>query len=182
MRTLDRAIGRFYLKTAMNAESMPKPAPKTVYFDAELRPHRSLRPTGFTLVMLAASILGFAIGISFMIAGAWPVFGFCGLELILLYVAFRLNYHSGRRYERIRLTDEGLQIHRCGQKGETGRDEIEPSWLRVAVSESAPNKGQLVLSSHGRSVTVGGFLPPGERREVAAALRAAIERYRAPAG
>ncbi len=175
-------IRRSYLKTVMNTESMPKPTPEKVYFDAELRPHQSLSPTGFTLVMLAASVLGFAIGISFMIAGAWPVFGFCGLELILLYVAFRLNYRSGRRYERIRLTGNGLQIRRYGPKGETGRDEIEPSWLRVAVSESAPNKGQLVLSSHGRSVTVGGFLPPGERREVAAALRAAIERYRAPAG
>lgn len=163
----------------MNDESTPNgPA---VYFDAKLRPHRSLNPTGFAIVMLAASVLGFAIGISFMIAGAWPVFGFCGLELILLYVAFRLNYRSGREYEHIRLTDTGLQIRRYGPKGETGRENIEPSWLRVAVSETAPDKGQLVLSSHGQSVTIGGFLPSAERHEVAEALRAAIERYRAPA-
>lgn len=177
---MDRATGRFYLKTTMNAESMPKPAPEIVYFDAELRPHRSLGPTGFAIVMLSASILGFAIGISFIVAGAWPVFGFCGLELILLYAAFHLNYRSGRRCEHIRLTDGGLRIRRYGPKGETGRDDIEPSWLRVAVSGSTPDKGELVLSSHGRSVTVGGFLPPAERLEIATALRTAIERYRAP--
>lgn len=163
----------------MRIESTPKDG--TVYFDAELRPHRSLNPTGFAIVMVAASALGFAIGISFMIAGAWPVLGFCGLELVLLYVAFRLNYRSGRNYEHIRLTDAGLQIRRYGPKGETGREDLEPGWLRVAVSETAPTKDQLVLSSHGRSVTIGGFLPLDERRAVAAALRDAIARYRAPA-
>ena len=175
---MDSPIGRFYLKTAMNSESTPNGP--TIYFNTELRPHRSLNPTGFAIAMLAASVLGFAIGVSFMIAGAWPVFGFCGLELILLYIAFRLNYRSGRHYEHIRLTDDGLQIRRYGPKGETSRDDIEPSWLRVTVSETPPDNGQLILSSHGRSVTIGGFLPPAQRHEVAAALRAAIERYRAP--
>ena len=162
----------------MNSESTPNRP--TIYFDTELRPHRSLHPTGFAVAMLAASVLGFAIGVAFMIAGAWPVFGFCGLELILLYVAFRLNYRSGRHYEHIRLTDDGLQIRRYGPQGEIGRDDIEPNWLRVMVSETPPDKGQLILSSHGRSVTIGGFVPPAQRHEVAAALRAAIERYRAP--
>ena len=95
----------------MTAESMLKSAPGIVYFDAELRPHRRLSPNGFAIVMLSASILDFAIGISFMVAGAWPVLGFCGLELILLYAAFRLNYHSGRRCEHICLTDGGLRFH-----------------------------------------------------------------------
>jgi uncharacterized membrane protein len=98
----------------------------------------------------------------------------------LLYAAFRLNYRSGKRYEHIRLTEGGLQIRRYGPKGETGRDEIEPSWMRVAIGETVPNKGQLVLTSHGRSITIGSFLPPAERLKIADALRAAIERYRAP--
>ena len=173
---------RFYLKTTMNAESTPKDQPETVYFDAELRPHRSLSPTGFTIVMVAAAALGFAIGTAFMIAGAWPVMGFCGLELLLLYVAFRLNCRSGRRYEHIRLTDGGLEIHRYGPKGDVRSSEIEPNWLRVDIGVAPPHKGQLVLSSHGRAVTIGGFLGPDEKIELATALRAAIERYRTPTG
>ena len=166
----------------MNAESTPKDQPETVYFDAELRPHRSLSPTGFAIVMVAAAALGFAIGTAFMIAGAWPVMGFCGLELLLLYVAFRLNYRSGRRYEHIRLTDGGLEIHRYGPKGDVRSSEIEPNWLRVDIGVAPPHKGQLVLSSHGRAVTIGGFLGPDEKIELATALRAAIERYRTPTG
>ena len=173
---------RFYLKTTMNAESTPKDQPETVYFDAELRPHRSLSPTGFTIVMVAAAALGFTIGTAFMIAGAWPVMGFCGLELLLLYVAFRLNYRSGRRYEHIRLTDGGLEIHRYGPKGDVRSSEIEPNWLRVDIGVAPPHKGQLVLSSHGRAVTIGGFLGPDEKIELATALLAAIERYRTPTG
>lgn len=166
----------------MRDESTPKAAPETVYFDAELRPHRSLGPTGFALVMGVATAFGFIIGVAFMLAGAWPVIGFCGLEIGLLYVAFRLNYRAGRRYERIRLTDDGLQVRQYGPKGETGRWEAEPGWLRVAVNEVPPHKGEITLSSHGRAMVIGRFLPPAERREVAEALRAAIARYRgAPA-
>lgn len=137
---------------------------------------------GFTLVMGVATAFGFIIGVAFMLAGAWPVFGFCGLEIGLLYVAFRLNYRAGRRYERIRLTDDGLEVRQYGPKGETGRWAVEPSWLRVTVEDAPPHKGELTLSSHGRSLVVGRFLPPAERPEIAAALREAIARYRsAPA-
>jgi uncharacterized membrane protein len=165
----------------MMSESMAKKPLETVYFDAELRPHRSLGPVGFTIVMAVATAFGFTVGITFMLAGAWPVFGFCGLEIALLYAAFRLNYRSGQRFERIRLTDNGLQVRRYGPKGETERWEIEPNWLRVEIDRTSRRIGQLTLSSHGRSVVVGGFLPPAERVEIAAALRNAIERYRSAA-
>ncbi|NKB55443.1 MAG: DUF2244 domain-containing protein [Alphaproteobacteria bacterium] len=162
----------------MSTESTPKTYAETVYFDVELRPHRSLGPVGFTIVMAVATAFGITIGVAFMLVGAWPVFGFCGLEILLLYAAFRLNYRSGQRYERIRLTSNSLQVRRYGPKGETGRWDIEPNWLRIEVDEPARRNGRLTLSSHGRSVTVGGFLPPKERVEVADALRDAIERYR----
>ena len=176
---MDRVNGHLYFKTVMNNESTPNRP--VIYFDTKLRPNRSLNPTGFAILMLTASVLGFAIGISFMIAGAWPVFGFCGLELILLYVAFHFNYRSGREFEHIRLTDAGLQIRRYGPKGETSREDIEPSWLQVAVNETPPDQGKLVLSSHGESIKIGDFLTPAKRHEVAAELRAAIDQYRAPA-
>lgn len=175
---MDSVIGQPYFKTVMNNESMlSEPA---VYFDAKLRPHRSLNKTGFAILILSTSGLGFAIGISFLIAGAWPVLGFCGLELLLLCIAFRLNYRSGCEFEHIRLTDAGLQIYRYGPGGKTGCENIEPSWLRVAVSETPPDKGHLILSSHGRSIKICEFLPIADRLEVAAALRDAIKHYRAP--
>ncbi len=160
---------------------MPKSRMEAVYFDAELRPNRSLSPAGFTIVMAVATAFGFTIGIAFMLVGAWPVFGFCGLEIALLYFAFRLNYRSGRQYERIRLTDSSLQVRRFGPKGEIDCWETEPNWLRIEVDEASKRNGKLTLSSHGKSYSIGGFLAPEERLEVAAALRNAIERYRGTA-
>src|SRR5215470_12384369 len=81
----------------------PGSEPGPVEFDAILRPHRSLGPTGFLILMSLVATVGFAAGVTFLLIGAWPVFGFCGLEVVLLYVCFRLNYRGGRCFERIRL-------------------------------------------------------------------------------
>ena len=36
----------------------------------------------------------------FLLAGAWPVFGFFGLDVLLVYWAFRLNYRRARPTSR----------------------------------------------------------------------------------
>lgn len=156
------------------------PAPPRVYFDAELRPHRSLGPLGFALVMGSVAIGGFAVGVAFFLAGAWPVLGFCGLEILLLYIAFRLNYRSGRVRQTLRLSDEGLDIAFTDPAGRVSRVTLEPAWLKVDLPDPPTHDSQLRLSSHGRSITVGAFLTPAERGEVARALRDALARYRAP--
>ncbi|MBT5108238.1 MAG: DUF2244 domain-containing protein [Rhodospirillaceae bacterium] len=152
----------------------------SVYFDAALRPHRSLDRTGFLIVMTLAVVFGFTIGVGFMLIGAWPVLGFCGAEILLLYIAFRINYRSGQWFEHLVLSDDGLLVRRYGPRGEVGRWEFEPSWLRIYIDEERPHGGALTLSSHGRSLAIGGFLTPGERSEVAAALQEAIAQYRRP--
>ena len=79
-----------------------------VHFDAVLRPHRSLSRSGFLILMLALGGVSFIAGMAFLLLGAWPVFGFLGLDVLLVYVAFKLNYRSGRLTEAVRLTDEQL--------------------------------------------------------------------------
>src|SRR3546814_13652527 len=60
----------------------PDGTPDGCLFDAILTPHRSLSPTGFLVLMSLVALVGFGIGIAFLTIGAWPVFGFCGLEEI----------------------------------------------------------------------------------------------------
>src|SRR3990170_5354938 len=88
-----------------------------VLFDAVLQPHRSLGPVGFALLMGAVAAVGFGTGVVFLMAGAWPVFGFCGLEVLLIYVCFRLNYRSGGLFERVRLTGAALTVERRDWRG-----------------------------------------------------------------
>src|SRR4029077_19840909 len=80
------------------------PISEPTIFSAVLTPHRSLGPTGFLIFMAVLGGMSFVSGMVFLIAGAWPVFGFFGLDVLLVYWAFRANYRSARAYEVVTVT------------------------------------------------------------------------------
>lgn len=143
-------------------------------FDVELRPHRSLSPLGFWLLMSAVSAVCFTAGVAFVAMGAWPVFGFLGLDVALLYFAFRLNYRSGRLVETICMTDRELVVTRHFPGGRVREWRFVPYWVRVSLEIPLSHDSKLVLSSHGRHIQLGHFPTSEERQEVAAALRTAL--------
>ncbi|MEX2455377.1 MAG: DUF2244 domain-containing protein [Rhodospirillaceae bacterium] len=149
-------------------------------FDAILQPNTSLSPRGFLLLMAAISLVSFVAGMAFLIAGAWPVFGFFGIDVALIYLAFKANYRWARTYETVRLTRDALLVERISPSGKAQRWRFQPYWLRVDIEEAANHDSRIVLSSHGRRLRIGAFLTPGERVEFARALRAALDRARAP--
>jgi uncharacterized membrane protein len=143
-------------------------------FDAVLYPSRSLSPAGFTVLMAAIVTASAAVGAGFVIVGAWPVTGFLGLDVLLLYLAFRWNYREARRAEFIRLDHEGLVVRRIEPSGRHLEWRFEPYWVRIAMDDPPRSDSQLTLSSHGTRLVIGAFLAPRERLEVASALRAAL--------
>ena len=148
-------------------------------FDAELSPHRSLGPRGFYVLMAVVALVSFAAGAAFMALGAWPVFGFFGLDVLALYVAFRLSYRSGRLRERVQVDAQELRVARIQPDGRAQAWSFPAYWTRLAVEGEVDGPGQVVLASHGRSVAVGAFLAPGEREDFAEALAAALRKARA---
>ena len=81
-------------------------------------PHRSLSLKGFYIVMgLLAGFL-FIIGVGFFLAGAWPVIGFLGLELLVVWGAFKLNYRAARHRETIHTTTDELTFESQTPAGE----------------------------------------------------------------
>lgn len=153
-----------------------------IYFDAWLRPHRSLTRRGLALVLALAAIPSFGLGIVFLSLGAWPVTGFLGLDVVLLYFAFRLNNLAAREAERVRLSATELTVDRHAVDGRQEHWSFQPNWLRVVLDDPPKPESRLMLSTHGRSLAIGQFLPPAERREVADALQDALRRWRAPQG
>ncbi len=147
-------------------------------FDAVLYPNRSLGTFGFHVLMLAIVLVSGAIGAGFVLIGAWPVTGFLGLDVLLLYLAFRWNYREARRAEFIRLDQAGLCVRRIGPDGVAREWRLEPYWARVALDDPPRPDSQLVLSSRGDHLVVGAFLTIGERLELARALRDALEAHR----
>jgi uncharacterized membrane protein len=157
------------------SEAASSPTPQ---FEAVLKPHRSLPPRGFFLLMLAIAGVSFVTGIGFVMMGAWPVTGFFGLDVLLLYGAFRLSYRSGRMRETIRLTGDDVTVERVSVRGEIRSWRFQAFWLRITLIEFGARGNRLLLSSHGRELAIGGFLNPDERRLLAADLDAALVRYR----
>ena len=150
-------------------------------FDAVLRPHRSLGPRGFFILMSAVVAVSFVAGVVFLSIGAWPVPGFLGLDVLLIYVAFRVNYRAGRRYETVQLGDAGLTVRAVDPKGKARSWSFDPYWVRVTVDELKTGSNRLILSSHGRYLNVGAFLTPEERVDLADALRDALTTFRSAA-
>ena len=148
-------------------------------FDAVLRPHRSLNRGGFIALMAVVLILNLGAGALFWLKGAWPVFGFCGADVLLIYVAFKLNYRSGRLRETLQLGHE-LVVQRTEPSGEVKTWTFQPNWLQVSMDNPPQLDSMFVISSHGRRLAIGMFLTVDERLAVANALREALRRWKQP--
>jgi uncharacterized membrane protein len=145
-------------------------------FDATLRPHRSLEPRGFVLLMAAVAGMSFVSGIAFVLHGAWPVMGFFGLDVAAVYIAFRINYRAADASERVVLSETELLVERHRRGRLIGRWTFQPYWLRIEIGDEA--RTGVVLLSHGRSVCVGSFLSPDEQAGFAEALKASLAELR----
>jgi uncharacterized membrane protein len=154
------------------------PITEPPFFERVLMPHRSLPPRGFHALMAVLFCISVAVGIGFVSAGAWPVCGFFGLDVALIWLAFRLSYRSARRSETLRLREDTFTVERVDIYGERRTWRFQPFWLRVILEERPDESNRLLLASHGRSLVIADFLGPPMRRELAATLRDALARWR----
>jgi uncharacterized membrane protein len=152
--------------------------PEELFLNARLSPHRSLSPHGFVILLCAVGTVSVLAGLVLFPVGAWPVVGFMGLDVGLLYDAFRMNYRHGRMYETLRLTRGDLRVESVNHRGETKTWRFQPYWLQVLIDDPPRRDSDLTLRSHGCSLSIGRFLTPAERLDLAKALRAALENAR----
>ena len=157
-----------------NAQEVVQGAEPTL-FSAMLTPHRSLGGVGFLVLMGVISVVSFAGGVVFYIVGAWPVGGFFGLDVVLIYWAFRVNYRAAEAYEEVTVTPSVLRVKKVTHKGKVSEWSLNPVWVRLE-RETHEEFGlmRLLLVSQGRKLAVGSFLGPDEKESFAAALAAAI--------
>src|ERR1700686_3781508 len=115
-----------------------------VYFERVLLPHRSLPPRGFHLMILFLGVVSLAVGIGFVSVGAWPVCGFFGLDVLALYLAFRLSYRSARQKEVLRLAGDDFTVERVNIYGERSEWRFQPFWLRIVLEERSGASNRLL--------------------------------------
>jgi uncharacterized membrane protein len=151
------------------------PFHEPVLFEARLSPHRSLSATGFAIVMGVLATVSFAVGVSFLMMGAWPVFGFFGLDVALVWLAFRVNYRDARAYEDIRVTPNVLSVRQVSAKGAARETDFNPRWVQLEKTEDELyGVTRVALLSRGIFLIVGAFLPPLYKGELAKHLSAAL--------
>src|SRR5215467_13366994 len=144
-------------------------------FAAIITPHRSLGPTGFVILMSGLGVLSFIAGVIFVSLGAWPVLGFFGLDVLLVYFAFRANYRSARAYEEVTVTAAELTVRKVNHRGRVRQWTLNPLWVRLErIVHQEFGIERLFLVSHGRRVAIAAFLSPAEKASFARALTGAL--------
>src|SRR6266436_10004528 len=163
--------------TASNDFDLTLDPPKL--FSAQLTPHRSLNRTGFLVLMTFLSTVSFAAGLAFLLMGAWPVFGFFGLDVLVIYWAFRVNFRDAKATEEIRVTPSELRIRRVSHRGQVVEWVLNPLWVQLDQKIHAEfGIEKLYLVSKGRSISIAQFLGADEKASFAKALNAALQAAR----
>lgn len=148
-------------------------------FAVRLHPHRSLSRRNFHILIVVFSAMSCFATLPFVIAGAWPVAGFMGLDVALLYFAFRANFRAARAYEDVRVTPIELMLAKVSPKGVKAEWRFHPSWVRLQKEDHEEFGVQkLALVSRGQSVEVGHFLGPDEKARFANGLSHALAEAR----
>lgn len=145
-------------------------------FTAILRPYRSLGWSGFIALMAAVAALNIAGAIVFFVAGAWPVLPFLGLDVLVVWLAFRANYLAARAYEEVIVTPLEIIVRRVDRRGRSAEWRFNPAWTRL--TETRDSDGELIvgltLDEGRRKLDIAGLVPPVERVGFAKALRVAL--------
>jgi uncharacterized membrane protein len=146
-------------------------------FAARLTPHRSLGPKGFRLLMLFVVATCFFSGMIFLTIGAWPVFGFFGLDALLIWLAFKLNYRSGRASEEVAIWRDALEVRKFAPSGKMKIHQFNPFGIRFVV-ERHDEIGitSMSLATRDSSLVIGSFLNPADRESFARAFAQALAR------
>jgi uncharacterized membrane protein len=145
------------------------------FFEALLTPHRSLGRTGFA-VLMGALLAGWLVtGAIFLANGAWPVFGFVGLDVLLVYGAFRLNYRAARAREEVSVSRTSLDIRKVAPSGRAVAHRFNPFWARFSVARHDEiGIVSMAVEGQGQTVPIGGFLNPDDRESFARAFSRAL--------
>jgi uncharacterized membrane protein len=166
-RGLSRKLGTSRAKTALADRRRGN-------YRFELGSHRSLGKTGFIVLMGAVTLINLVVGSAFYAMGAWPIVGFCGLDVALIYWAFKANYRSGRTAETVEVSPQMLSVIRTNSSGTRERYDFNPYWVRVRLSEKPDGRNELRLALHGQDFYFARFLSDDERRDFAELLTGAL--------
>mgnify|MGYP001500882587 FL=1 len=126
-------------------------------FEILLKPNSSL--TGSMRVFFLGSIFFICsiIGVGFFLAGGVMILPFAGLEIILVYLAFRLSFNWSSQKQIIILSKDHVEVRVDGLKEFFTWKEFR-SFATFNVIKNSNENHVLSFRSKGKEVMVGSFL------------------------
>lgn len=159
-----------------NVTTPPEDAP---VFTAELTPYRSLGRKGFRIVFLIAGLLSLVHAFVFLVIGAWPIVFFFGLDYLLLFGAFWLNYRSALSREEVSVSRTNVSVRKFTPSGQITEHRFNPFWARFNVARHQEiGIISMTISGGGRRTDIGSFLNRDDRETFALALSGALATVR----
>lgn len=137
--------------------------------------HRSLTPEGFAWVIGAAAAalllpLVAVIGHAVM----WGLLPFAGLALAGLWWGVQHGWTDGGPREELTLTPERLSVTRHDPGRPPRHWQANPYWVRLSIRSDGPVEDYLTLTDGARTIELGAFLSPEERRALQGELADAL--------
>jgi uncharacterized membrane protein len=103
------------------------------------------------------------------------VFGFFGLDVLLLYGALKLNYWYANAYEEVTVTPTALKVRKVSHRGSVREWVLNPLWVRLdKVAHEEFGIERLFLVTRGKQLAIANFLGPDEKASFAKELGRAL--------
>jgi uncharacterized membrane protein len=149
-------------------------------FAAELTPYRSLGHKGFRILLMIAGAMSLMHIFVFLVIGAWPIVFFFGLDFILLFGAFWLNYRAARAREEVRVSRTDVSVKKFAPSGRMTEHRFNTFWARFSIKRHQEiGIISMMISGGGRQINIGSFLNPDDRESFALAFARALATARA---
>ena len=146
----------------------------TVYLDAVLEPPRSLSTRGLNRVMLILGSFSAVFSLGFLLVGAWPVVGFLGAEILVLWLVFQWSFRAQTARTYVRVTADEVDVRKVDGWGRERRASMASHFARVEFDRTATGPNALRLATSRTAYPLGEFLTPRERETFARRLMQAI--------
>lgn len=165
----------------MNADQSERnPDNPQPVFVAELTPYRSLGRKGYWLLMGFVSFTCLLSGLLFLVAGAWPVFVFMGLDVFIVWLAFYLNYRAARAKERISVGRHQLKVQKFDPSGRMIEHVFNLFGTRFEIDRhDVAGITAMRVTHRNESLSIGSFLNPADKESFALAFSNALGRAKA---
>ena len=150
-----------------------------IHLDRVITPERSLPLAGFKVLLGVLIAVNLVVGGVFLAMGAWPAPIFLGLDVLGLYIAFRVSYRRAATRQRVVVTADQVRVLRERAGVTTALWASPTAFTRVDLDRTGRHGAQLRLAVSGKRLRIGQALGPRQLEDLAEAIEAAIRSARA---